>query len=137
VGLLSFEFEGDEEVMEVHLFKVDKYTGEPAETEEMRPKWYDAASPPVEEMWPDDKYWLPHVLAGKQIRGYFRFKGMETISGMNLEVLDVGTTEAGVIDGLTLHPFLKELASASGGDGRDSAVITGTGSAGGATKGKK
>lgn len=33
VGRLDFEFVGEEQIMEVHVFKGDQYEGEPTETE--------------------------------------------------------------------------------------------------------
>ena len=57
----------------VHLFLIESWDGEPAESEEMMPRWFDTNSIPMEEMWPDDKYWLPHALAGSKIQASFLF----------------------------------------------------------------
>merc|ERR1712080_478102 len=40
VGILMFEFADDPQLMEVHVFKTEKYSGIPTESEEMKPQWY-------------------------------------------------------------------------------------------------
>ena len=40
----------------------------------MRPEWFDVKNLPFEQMWSDDRYWLPLVLSGKKIIGRFVFK---------------------------------------------------------------
>lgn len=44
------------------VYLCDNFTGEPQETEEMRPKWFAIGDLPLEQMWGGDKYWVPHVL---------------------------------------------------------------------------
>jgi len=73
VGLLTFSFENEEKVLEVHVFTVTSYEGEPAESEEMQPKWFSVDSIPYAQMWPDDEYWLPLLIAGKKFEGSFLF----------------------------------------------------------------
>ncbi len=58
---------------EVPVYLVRKWEGEPIETEEVRPQWFKHADIPFGEMWPDDKYWLPRVLAGEKLEGEFYF----------------------------------------------------------------
>ncbi|MFA6588042.1 MAG: 8-oxo-dGTP diphosphatase [Patescibacteria group bacterium] len=78
-GILTFEFEGQTDILEVHLFSSDKYLGEPKETEEMKPQWFKHNQIPFTDMWPDDPYWLPLVLEGKNVEGKFLFKDKDTI----------------------------------------------------------
>lgn len=73
VGLITFSFESDPKIMEVHIFAVGDFSGEPVETEEMRPQWFDVDKIPYETMWPDDQFWLPMFLAGKSFTGEFHF----------------------------------------------------------------
>jgi 8-oxo-dGTP diphosphatase len=47
-----------------HIFVTDKWEGEPTETEEMKPQWYNLADIPYDQMWADDIHWLPLVLEG-------------------------------------------------------------------------
>jgi len=48
-----------------HIYVTDKWDGEPLESEEMRPKWFDIANIPYGKMWPSDELWLPYVLDDK------------------------------------------------------------------------
>ncbi|HVY67747.1 MAG TPA: 8-oxo-dGTP diphosphatase [Patescibacteria group bacterium] len=57
----------------VTVFLARQWQGEPAESEEMRPAWFAFAAIPYPQMWPDDKHWLPQVLAGKKLTGEFYF----------------------------------------------------------------
>jgi len=73
VALLKFEFPDNPEWDQfVHVYVVEKWEGEPRESEEMKPEWFSTNSVPLEKMWPDDKFWLPQVLAGKKIDAYFK-----------------------------------------------------------------
>lgn len=68
-----FDFDTGDSGLEVHLFHVKKYKGEPTETEEMLPRWFHVDELPFAEMWPDDRYWIPLFLAGKKFKGRFLF----------------------------------------------------------------
>ena len=87
VGIIDFETEGNSEIYEVHVFKLENFTGEPVETEEMRPQWFDYDKIPFDNMWPDDKYWFPLLLSGKKFRGKFLFGKNDTI--LNQELVEV------------------------------------------------
>lgn len=85
-GILNFEFEGlpaelagDPVVWQAHVFQVTEYTGEPAETEEMKPQWFALKDIPYSQMWADDPHWLPLFLAGKNFAGHFRFRNTTTL----------------------------------------------------------
>jgi len=73
VGEVDFEFQGNPEIMNVHIFKADSFLGEPSETEEMKPQWFDTNSLPFVDMWPDDIHWMPLFFAGKKFKGKFLF----------------------------------------------------------------
>lgn len=72
-GVIEFQFKEKPEILEVHIFKATNWKGEPVETEEMSPKWFNISEIPYEEMWTDDKYWLPLFLEGKKFKGNFLF----------------------------------------------------------------
>jgi 8-oxo-dGTP pyrophosphatase MutT (NUDIX family) len=74
-GILRFYHKGDPREHEVHLFGVHEYSGEPVETEEMRPQWFSHNELPFDQMWEDDQYWLPNFIAGKCQIGHFWFNG--------------------------------------------------------------
>jgi len=57
----------------MHIFLVRDWKWEPKESEEMMPKWYAHDEIPFDSMWPDDKHWIPAVLAGKKVEGRFCF----------------------------------------------------------------
>ncbi|MFB6298632.1 MAG: 8-oxo-dGTP diphosphatase [Halobacteriales archaeon] len=71
-GELHFVF-GDEPFMFVHVYRTESFTGSPRETSEADPSWFAIDSIPYDEMWEDDRYWLPLLLDGKRFRGTFRF----------------------------------------------------------------
>ena len=85
VGILDFEFQGNPEIIQVHIFKIGDYSGEPEESEEMRPKWFHIDEIPFMEMWPDDMYWMPMFLKGKKFKGKFLFGEGNAILEKELE----------------------------------------------------
>ncbi len=72
-GILEFSFENDKKILEVHLFTVKDFSGEPEESEEMAPAWFGFKEIPFEQMWPDDRYFMPYILEDKKFRGWFKF----------------------------------------------------------------
>ena len=58
----------------IHVFLVRKWDGEPRESEEMKPEWFNVKSIPYKNMWADDEYWLPLILKNKRIKAKFVFK---------------------------------------------------------------
>lgn len=85
-GIVDFEFEGDPKILEVHIFKCANFEGEPVETEEMKPEWFQVGKIPYDTMWPDDKFWLPMLLEGKKFKGKFVFDKEINIISHDLEV---------------------------------------------------
>ncbi len=73
LGQLDFEFQNQEEILEVHVFKIKSYSGDPAESEEMRPQWFKIAEIPYGQMWPSDPLWFPLFFAGRRFSGWFLF----------------------------------------------------------------
>jgi hypothetical protein len=57
----------------VEAFVAHEWEGEPTETDEMAPKWFKLSKIPYKDMWADDIYWLPEVLAGKFVNATFHF----------------------------------------------------------------
>jgi 8-oxo-dGTP diphosphatase/2-hydroxy-dATP diphosphatase len=70
-GIVEFRWQGKPGAMQVHIFQVDSFKGEPVESEEMWPQWFNISDIPYDEMWPDDRHWLPLFLAGKNFEGSF------------------------------------------------------------------
>lgn len=73
-GELSFHAEDEMPKIHVHVFVASGYRGEPTETDEALPLWFPFNEIPFNEMWEDDYLWLPRVLAGESVRGYFTFE---------------------------------------------------------------
>ncbi len=58
--------------------------GEPQESDESIPEWFDIVNIPYCNMWEDDKYWLPLVIDKLKFKGEFWFNG-KTMSRMKIE----------------------------------------------------
>lgn len=57
----------------VGVYIAKRWDGEPIESEEMRPQWFNIKNIPLSEMWEADTHWMPQVLEGKTLRGYFNY----------------------------------------------------------------
>ncbi|CAH2307311.1 7,8-dihydro-8-oxoguanine triphosphatase [Pelobates cultripes] len=88
IGEIKFEFVGSTELLDVHVFRADNFTGEPTESDEMRPQWFDLEKIPFDGMWPDDIYWLPLLLQKKKFLGYFKFEDHDKILNYTLEEVE-------------------------------------------------
>lgn len=86
-GMVDFEFQGNPEILRVHIFRASEFDGKPKEGEEMRPKWFNVARLPFKKMWPDDRHWFPLFLDGKKFRGKFLFDESDNIVDMELKEL--------------------------------------------------
>ena len=78
-GVLHFQF-ADGYSLECAVFVAGDLAGEPIETEEAAPFWVAIDAVPYEEMWADDRHWLPQVLAGARFNGWFVFDGDRMLS---------------------------------------------------------
>jgi 8-oxo-dGTP pyrophosphatase MutT (NUDIX family) len=72
-GVLDFYFgEKPEPDWVVHVFSSSDFSGEPLEaSEEGVLRWFRFEEVPYDRMWEDDLYWLPPLLDGKRVRGFF------------------------------------------------------------------
>lgn len=73
-GELRFQFV-DGYAMRVFVYRADDCDGEPRETAEAIPLWTPLDALPFDEMWADDRLWLPDVLEGRSVDGAFVFDG--------------------------------------------------------------
>lgn len=88
VAILSFYFPYRKEWnQDVHVFFAKKWQGTPEESEEMKPKWFKINEIPFDEMWSDDKFWLPKVLNGEKIEAKFIFKSGELIDSYQIKTI--------------------------------------------------
>lgn len=58
-----------------YVFVAHAFGGTPHETAEAEPHWYPRDALPFDEMWDDDRHWLPRLLAGEALEGDFLFDG--------------------------------------------------------------
>jgi 8-oxo-dGTP diphosphatase len=74
--------------MDVEIFTAAEWSGEPAESEEIRPEWFPVAALPFAQMWDDAPRWLPRVLAGERIRAAFTYAAdNETVTAEDITPL--------------------------------------------------
>ncbi len=78
-GELHFQFQ-DGLSLHCAVFLAHDFKGEPHETAEAEPLWTPLEQIPYDEMWADDRHWLPLLLQGERFRGYFEFRGEEMLS---------------------------------------------------------
>jgi len=90
-GQLKFYFKPHPEwAQSMHIYLLRKWKGEPVETDEMKPRWFPIDAIPYDQMWVDDRRWLPQVLNGVKIEGEFYFAD----EGMIVEKFDVRVISA-------------------------------------------
>lgn len=56
-----------------HIYVTEQYKNDIQETEEMRPQWWPIKDIPYDDMWADDKIWLPELLNGMTVGYRFHF----------------------------------------------------------------
>lgn len=71
------------------IFVADQYQGTPRPSAEALPIWYPLDALPFDQMWDDDRFWLPRVLDGERLRGDFLFNA-GTLAAHRLERLAAG-----------------------------------------------
>lgn len=83
VGIMDFDLylKGENVTEKMYTYIATDYEGEPTESDEMKPEWFDLDNIPYDNMFQDDIIWLPEVLKGNKIRASFSFdKEMNLIS---------------------------------------------------------
>ncbi len=72
VGELQFQFVSGDSI-HGYVFLTDRFTGDPIETDEAVPRWTRIDAIPFEQMWQDDRLWVPLMLEGRLFVGRFVF----------------------------------------------------------------
>jgi 8-oxo-dGTP diphosphatase len=67
-----------------HVFRADDHIGTPTETDEAVPIWTSVESIPYNQMWEDDRHWLPLLLEETHFHGRFIFEG-EAMQWMDMD----------------------------------------------------
>lgn len=95
VAVLDFSFPKDKVSwnQQVIVYLCNSWEGEPKETEEMKPQWFEASSIPYDKMWKDDIYWLPEVLNGNYVEASFDFDADENIAHHSVMAKPLPTSE--------------------------------------------
>lgn len=78
-GVLRFQFT-DGYSLHCTVFVARDLEGEPIETPEAVPIWTPIDAVPYDEMWEDDRHWLPQILDGQSFQGWFVFDGEKMLS---------------------------------------------------------
>ena len=80
VGIILFEFNQHQIVMEVHIFMIDltNTSGSINESEEMKPQWFKLDEIPFHQMWTDDKFWFPFMFDRKLFQGHFLYEAIDS-----------------------------------------------------------
>lgn len=80
--------------MYVYAYLCDEWQGDPSESEEMSPEWFNIADIPYDQMWEDDRHWLPQVLAGEKVTGMFTFDADDKLISHSVMVQEFLPLEA-------------------------------------------
>jgi len=74
IGVLIFFF-GKKEIPDwiVYVFKSNFFEGEPVSSEEAEPTWFNISKIPYDQMWGDDRVWLPLLLNDVNFMSVFLF----------------------------------------------------------------
>lgn len=82
------EYQGTPEIVHSHVYICTEWNGEPTETDEMAPHWFNLPEIPYDNMWPDDIFWLPKVLDGEKVVGEFWFEGHDIVTDHKISTVD-------------------------------------------------
>ncbi len=86
-GELFFQFK-DGLAEHAYVYVASGYEGKLTECEETRPFWWeDRHHMPFDRMWADDILWVPAMMEGKKIKGYFLFDG-KTMVDSKVEIFE-------------------------------------------------
>ena len=71
----------------VHVYLTENWDDEPAESEEMSPKWFPLSEIPFKNMWPSDMFWLPEVLKGNLVKAVFEFGENDVVQNKEIRIV--------------------------------------------------
>lgn len=74
--------------MYVHTYVCTEWEGEPVETEEMAPQWFKLNGLPYDDMWQDDRYWMPQVFDGKLLKTVFTFDSDDNLLTQQIQEVE-------------------------------------------------
>ena len=65
--------------LHAHVYSCREFDGEPTETDEADPCWVSLDAIPYDEMWEDDRLWLPLVIKGQRFTARWLFDGDQMV----------------------------------------------------------
>jgi ADP-ribose pyrophosphatase YjhB (NUDIX family) len=71
VKVAEIDYKEDKGEWMVYVFTASKFDGNPQESEEMQPKWFNLDKIPYKEMWENDKLWLEKVFNNEKFKAIF------------------------------------------------------------------
>lgn len=74
LGELQFSMSDCPDIL-CHVYRSDDFSGIPTETDEAVPLWTRLDEIPYQQMWEDDRHWLPLLLEEQTFLGRFVFEG--------------------------------------------------------------
>ena len=90
VSELSFNFPHNPDWNQVvHVYLSHEWENEPTESEEMKPQWFLTNNIPLNEMWPVDPFWLPHVIDGKFLKASFTYGENDIVLENKVDFVDL------------------------------------------------
>ena len=66
-------YKGTQAEIICHTYMCMRWDGEPTESSEMAPQWFNCNELPLDHMWPCDRLFVPRLLAGEKLVGEFYF----------------------------------------------------------------
>lgn len=81
-------FKGKKERIKTDVFLCEEWEGEPTESEEMAPRWVECDDLPFKDMWQDDQFWLPQILAGERVKATFEYDRDENLLKHSVLLVD-------------------------------------------------
>lgn len=88
-GIIKFYNSGKNKVGFLgYIFSAREFSGQVKQGDTGEVGWFDIDGLPMDEMWPDDQYWLPHLLKGERFDADFYFnEDNSTITRHEIRVL--------------------------------------------------
>lgn len=92
---LTFLFPSNPSWNEIaHVFLVNRWEGEPLETEEVAPSWFTLTQVPFDRMWEDYGDWLPAVIGGTYSDAAYTYASdNQTIKSVERESRSLGKVQ--------------------------------------------
>ena len=89
IAELSFHFPHNPDWDQlVHVYFTENWDGEPAESEEMDPKWFFPKEIPFEKMWSGDIFWIPEVIKGNLVKAMFEFGENDVVLDKKINIVN-------------------------------------------------